>query len=142
VSKAFSISKNTAAVDILLLKFRVTWSVSLFEGTVVLPPQQLLLCVAVASIAGRMGSFSFLQTAVAAVGGGIFFLSLRAPLMQVAASAPHTTQWLPTVGPDVAERLAVVALRDVILGLVIFHPDCNVAQPVQLKDGLRFLIAH
>jgi hypothetical protein len=27
VSKAFSISKNTAAVDILLLKFKVTWSV-------------------------------------------------------------------------------------------------------------------
>jgi len=29
VSKAFSISKKTAAMDILLLKFRVTWSVSL-----------------------------------------------------------------------------------------------------------------
>jgi hypothetical protein len=28
VLKAFSISKNTAAVDILLLKFRVTWSAS------------------------------------------------------------------------------------------------------------------
>jgi hypothetical protein len=27
VSKVFSISNNTAAVDILMLKFRVTWSV-------------------------------------------------------------------------------------------------------------------
>jgi hypothetical protein len=31
VSKAFSMSKNTAAVDILLLKFRVIWSVSLMH---------------------------------------------------------------------------------------------------------------
>jgi hypothetical protein len=36
VSKAFSISKNTAAVDILLLKCRVTWSTSLIHCSVVL----------------------------------------------------------------------------------------------------------
>jgi hypothetical protein len=36
VSKVFSISKNTAAVDILLLKLRVTWSSSLMHGNVVL----------------------------------------------------------------------------------------------------------
>jgi hypothetical protein len=36
MSKAFSISKNTAAVDILLLKFRVTWSTSLIHCSVVL----------------------------------------------------------------------------------------------------------
>jgi hypothetical protein len=36
VSKAFSISKNTAAVDILLLKLSVTWSVSLIHCSVVL----------------------------------------------------------------------------------------------------------
>jgi hypothetical protein len=36
VSKAFSISKNTAAVDILLLKFRVTWSVNPIHWSVVL----------------------------------------------------------------------------------------------------------
>jgi hypothetical protein len=36
VSKAFSISKNTAAVAILLLKLRVTWSVSLIHCSVVL----------------------------------------------------------------------------------------------------------
>jgi hypothetical protein len=34
VSKAFSISKNTAAVDILLSKFRVTWSASLIHCSV------------------------------------------------------------------------------------------------------------
>jgi hypothetical protein len=36
VSKAFSISKNTAAVDILLFKCRVTWSASLIHCSVVL----------------------------------------------------------------------------------------------------------
>jgi hypothetical protein len=34
--KAFSISKNIAAVDILFLKLRVTWSVSLIHCNVVL----------------------------------------------------------------------------------------------------------
>jgi hypothetical protein len=36
VSKAFPISKNTAGVDVLLLKFRFTWSVSLIHWSVVL----------------------------------------------------------------------------------------------------------
>jgi hypothetical protein len=36
VSKAISICKNTAAVDMLLLKFNVTWSVSLIYWSVVL----------------------------------------------------------------------------------------------------------
>jgi hypothetical protein len=36
VTKAFSISKNTAALDILLLKFKVTWSTSLIHCSVVL----------------------------------------------------------------------------------------------------------
>jgi hypothetical protein len=36
VSKAFLISKNTAAVDILLFKLRVTWSVSLIHCNVML----------------------------------------------------------------------------------------------------------
>jgi hypothetical protein len=36
VSKASSMSKNIAAIDILLLKFRVTWSVSLMHCSVVL----------------------------------------------------------------------------------------------------------
>jgi hypothetical protein len=36
VSKAFSMCKNTAAVDILLLKLTVTWSVSLIHCSVVL----------------------------------------------------------------------------------------------------------
>jgi hypothetical protein len=36
ISKAFSMSKNTAAVDILLLELRVTWSLSLMLWSVVL----------------------------------------------------------------------------------------------------------
>jgi hypothetical protein len=36
VSKAYSISNNTAAVDILLLKLKVTWSFSLIHCRVVL----------------------------------------------------------------------------------------------------------
>jgi hypothetical protein len=36
ISKAFSMSNNTAAVDILLLKLRVTWSVSLIHCSVIL----------------------------------------------------------------------------------------------------------
>jgi hypothetical protein len=36
VSEAFSMSKNTAAVNILLLKFRETWSVSPIDWSVVL----------------------------------------------------------------------------------------------------------
>jgi hypothetical protein len=36
ISKVFSISKNTAALDMLLLKFKLTWSVSLIHRNVVL----------------------------------------------------------------------------------------------------------
>jgi hypothetical protein len=36
VSKAFSMPKDTASVDILLLKLRVTWSVGLIHCSVVL----------------------------------------------------------------------------------------------------------
>jgi hypothetical protein len=36
VSKAFSMSKNTAAVDILVLKLRAMWSVSLIHCSVML----------------------------------------------------------------------------------------------------------
>jgi hypothetical protein len=36
VSKGFSMSKNTAAEDIFLLKLRVTWSVSLIHCSVLL----------------------------------------------------------------------------------------------------------
>jgi hypothetical protein len=38
LSNSFSIFKNTAAVDMLLLKFEVTWSVSLIPWSVVLWP--------------------------------------------------------------------------------------------------------
>jgi hypothetical protein len=36
VSKAFSVSKSTAAIDTFLLKFRVTWFASLIHCSVVL----------------------------------------------------------------------------------------------------------
>jgi hypothetical protein len=36
VSKAFLIPKNTAPVDMLLLKFRVTWSISLIHWSIIL----------------------------------------------------------------------------------------------------------
>jgi len=36
VSQAFSISMNTAAVDVLLLKFEVTWPISLIKWSVML----------------------------------------------------------------------------------------------------------
>jgi hypothetical protein len=57
-----------------------------------------------------MESLSFLLTAVAAVGGGVFLLHLRALLVQVAASTPQAMWWLPAVGPDVSELLAVEAM--------------------------------
>jgi hypothetical protein len=59
--------------------------------------------------------------------------------MQVAASTPQATGWLPAVGPDVPELLAVEALRWAILSPVSLHPNHNVALAVQLKDffGLR-----
>jgi hypothetical protein len=41
-SNAFSISKKTAAVDTLLLKFKVTWSVSSMRGTVACSKAKLL----------------------------------------------------------------------------------------------------
>lgn len=36
MSKVSSISKNTEAVDILLMKFRVTWTVNLINRSVVM----------------------------------------------------------------------------------------------------------
>jgi hypothetical protein len=58
-----------------------------------------------------MRPFPFLEIAVTAVGHRVLVVvSLGAILVQVAASTPHTTGWLSTVGPDVSELLAVVAL--------------------------------
>jgi hypothetical protein len=64
VSKAFSMSKNTAAVDILLLKLRATWSVSLIHCSVVLwrarKPNWLALSMPLSSICSwRAFRFTF-----------------------------------------------------------------------------------
>jgi hypothetical protein len=54
VSQVFSISKNTAALDMLLLKFKVTWSVSLMHWSVMLwwaqKPKWLALCRPLSSV--------------------------------------------------------------------------------------------
>jgi hypothetical protein len=48
--------------------------------------------------------------------------------MQVAATTPHTTGRLLTVRPDIADLLAVVALREAILGLVCLYSDLYVLE--------------
>jgi hypothetical protein len=46
----------------------------------------------------------------------------RTPLVQVAATAPQTTGRLLAVFPNVAELLAVMALRKPILGFIVLYP--------------------
>lgn len=61
--------------------------------------------------------------------------------MQVAASAPHTTGWSPTVGPDVTELLTVVALRKAVQRKVGFHTNCYMAEVGELEHFLRSLVS-
>jgi hypothetical protein len=56
--------------------------------------------------------------------------------VQVAAPATQTTGRLPTVFPDVAEILVVVALRKAFLSLVCLYPDCYVAEGCQSENLL------
>jgi hypothetical protein len=51
VSRAFSISKNTTAVDVLLLKFKITWSVKpyTFKCRAVTGTETKVACVKYAS---------------------------------------------------------------------------------------------
>jgi hypothetical protein len=56
----------------------------------------------------------------------------------MAAPAPQTTGRLFAVCPDVAELLAVVALRESALGSICLHPDNNVAEAWQMEDFLGF----
>jgi hypothetical protein len=58
--------------------------------------------------------------------------------MQVTAPAPQTTGRLLTVCPNVAELLAVVALRKAVLSPVCLHPDCYVARAVKRKISRDF----
>ncbi|PNF35561.1 hypothetical protein B7P43_G03721 [Cryptotermes secundus] len=57
----------------------------------------------------------------------------RALLVQVTAPTPHTTGRLLAVGPDMAELLAVVTLRETSLGCVRLFPDCSMAKDRQFE---------
>jgi hypothetical protein len=56
--------------------------------------------------------------------------------MQMTASTPQTARWLLAIGPDVAELLAVVTLRETRLGSVCFHLYNNVANVCQVENFL------
>jgi hypothetical protein len=95
--------------------------------------------VLAAPIIGGVGLLNFRQFAVAAswsVGSIVF---LRALPVHVAATTPQTTWSLFAVCPDMAELLAIVALREVTLGSVRLHLDHNVAVGSKLKNLLRLL---
>jgi hypothetical protein len=48
------------------------------------------------------------------------------------------TGWLFAVFPDVAELLAVMALRESALGFICLHPDSYVAEAWQMEDFWGF----
>jgi hypothetical protein len=72
-----------------------------------------------------MGLFSFRQLTVAARWGGSYISFLGALLVQVTALAPQAARTLFAVCPDVAELLAVMALRKTILISICLYPDCD-----------------
>jgi hypothetical protein len=53
-------------------------------------------------------------------------------LCAVAAPKPQATGLWFTVYPDVAELMAVTALRKTILSSICLHPDCDVAEACYL----------
>jgi hypothetical protein len=61
VSKSFSMPMNTAAIDILLLKFRETWSVSLIHWSVVLWRSRKPNGIAFSKILSEMCLWIFLE---------------------------------------------------------------------------------
>jgi hypothetical protein len=87
----------------------------------------LLLRVSAAPIIFGMRVFSFRQTTVAPRWGGRCIPFLGALLMQMTPSAPLAAGRLLAVFPDVAELLAVMALRKTILSSIYLHPDCHMA---------------
>jgi hypothetical protein len=58
--------------------------------------------------------------------------------VQVTASAPQAAARLLTVCHDVAELLAVMALRKIIPSSRCLHPDCDVAEALQSENFLGF----
>jgi hypothetical protein len=79
-------------------------------------------------------SFRQLATAACWCGGCISFL--RKLLVQVAALATQTTGKLLAVFPNVAELLAVMALRKPCLSFIGLYPDCDVAKVWQSENLL------
>jgi hypothetical protein len=56
--------------------------------------------------------------------------------MQVADPAPHITGRMLVVFPNVAELLAVMALRKPILSFIGLYLDCDVSKVWQCKNFL------
>jgi hypothetical protein len=83
-----------------------------------------------------MGVFSLRQFAVATYwsGGSVILWTL---FVQVVAPIPKTTGWLFAVCPDVAELLAVVALRKSALGSICLRLNSNVVEAWQTEDSLQ-----
>jgi hypothetical protein len=95
-----------------------------------------LLRVPAAPVIGGMGFLALHKLAVTADWSGESVLLLWTLFVQVAAPAPQITGRLLTVCPDVAELLAVMALRKAVLSSVCLHLDCNVAEGCQSEDLL------
>jgi hypothetical protein len=70
-----------------------------------------------------MGFLFYRQLAVAACWCGRCVSFFKTLLVLVAATAPQTTGRLLAVFPNVAELLAIMALRKPILSFVLFYPD-------------------
>jgi hypothetical protein len=61
--------------------------------------------------------------------------------MQVATTTPQTLRELLTVGPDMANVLAVVALHKASLSSLQLYPDDNMVKAIQLEYLLRLCVA-
>jgi hypothetical protein len=85
----------------------------------------LFLGVPAASAAGELGFLSAHQLAVAACRYRCCVALYRAFLVQVTTPAPHTAGRVLAGSPDMAEFLAVVAMRETSLGFIRPYPDCK-----------------
>jgi hypothetical protein len=81
-----------------------------------------------ATVIGWMSFLSLRQLAVTACWCGSSVSFLWAVLVKASAPAPQTAVTLSVISPDVADRLAVVALDKSILASMSLHPDSNVAE--------------
>jgi hypothetical protein len=93
-----------------------------------LPLLHLLLRISAAPIIGRMGFLFFRQLTVAACWYGRCISFFRIVLVKVADPAPQTTGRLRAVYLNMAELVAVMALRKSILNFIGSYPDCDVAK--------------